>query len=51
MMGEGGGMLCLRRLEDAERDGDAIHAVIRAIGSSSDGRAKSVYAPRPARHR
>lgn len=32
MMGEGGGMLCLRRLEDAERDGDAIYAVIRGLG-------------------
>jgi acyl transferase domain-containing protein len=47
MMGEGGGMLSLRRLEDAERDGDAIYAVIRGLGSSSDGRSKSVYAPRP----
>jgi polyketide-type polyunsaturated fatty acid synthase PfaA len=47
MMGEGGGMLVLRRLEDAERDGDKIYAVIRGLGSSSDGRSKSVYAPRP----
>ena len=47
MMGEGGGMLALRRLADAERDGDAIHAVIRGLGASSDGRSKSVYAPRP----
>jgi acyl transferase domain-containing protein/NADP-dependent 3-hydroxy acid dehydrogenase YdfG/acyl carrier protein len=47
MMGEGGGMLALRRLEDAERDGDRIYAVIRGLGSSSDGRSKSVYAPRP----
>ena len=47
MMGEGGGMLVLRRLADAERDGDQIYAVIRGLGSSSDGRSKSVYAPRP----
>ena len=47
MMGEGGGMLALRRLEDAERDGDTIYAVIRGLGSSSDGGSKSVYAPRP----
>jgi len=47
MMGEGGGMLALRRLEDAERDGDVVYAVIRGLGSSSDGRSKSVYAPRP----
>ena len=47
MMGEGVGMLALRRLADAERDGDRIYGVIRGIGSGSDGRAKSVYAPRP----
>ncbi|MDA0698636.1 MAG: SDR family NAD(P)-dependent oxidoreductase, partial [Chloroflexi bacterium] len=47
MMGEGGGMLVLRRLADAERDGDQIYAVIRGLGASSDGRSKSVYAPRP----
>ena len=45
MLGEGIGMLALRRLADAERDGDAIYAVIRGLGSSSDGRAKSIYAP------
>jgi acyl transferase domain-containing protein/acyl carrier protein/nucleoside-diphosphate-sugar epimerase len=46
MLGEGLGMLALRRLADAERDGDHIYAVLRGIGSSSDGRAKSIYAPR-----
>ncbi len=46
MLGEGIGMLALKRLPDAERDGDRIYAVIRGIGSSSDGRAKSIYAPR-----
>lgn len=45
MMGEGMAMLALRRLEDAERDGDAIYAVLEAMGSSSDGKSKSVYAP------
>jgi acyl transferase domain-containing protein len=45
MLGEGLGMFALRRLEDAEREGDRIHAVIRGIGAGSDGRAKSVYAP------
>jgi acyl transferase domain-containing protein len=45
MIGEGVGVLALRRLADAERDGDAIYAVIRGIGSSSDGKAKSIYAP------
>ena len=47
MLGEGVAMLALRRLEDAERDGHRIYAVLRGLGSSSDGRAKSVYAPRP----
>ena len=47
MLGEGLGMVALRRLSDAERDGDKIYALIRGIGSSSDGRAKSIYAPRP----
>ncbi|MFN6536333.1 MAG: SDR family NAD(P)-dependent oxidoreductase [Nostoc sp. EkiNYC01] len=47
MLGEGVGMLVLKRLEDAERDGDRIYAVIKGIGTSSDGRYKSIYAPRP----
>src|SRR5580704_13797808 len=46
MLGEGIGMLALKRLADAERDEDRIYAVIRGSGSSSDGRAKSIYAPR-----
>ena len=47
MVGEGIGMVALKRLADAERDGDKIYAVIHGIGSSSDGRFKSIYAPRP----
>ncbi|MEM7103030.1 MAG: beta-ketoacyl synthase N-terminal-like domain-containing protein [Bacteroidota bacterium] len=46
LIGEGLGMLVLKRLEDAERDGDRIYAVIKGVGTSSDGRFKSVYAPR-----
>ena len=46
MIGEGLGMLALKRLADAERDGDRIYSVIRGLGSSSDGRFKSIYAPR-----
>ncbi|MEO6951143.1 MAG: beta-ketoacyl synthase N-terminal-like domain-containing protein, partial [Polyangia bacterium] len=45
MLGEGIGMVALKRLEDAERDGDKIYAVLAGVGSSSDGRSKSVYAP------
>lgn len=47
MLGEGLGLVALKRLEDAERDGDKIYAVVRGVGSSSDGRAKSIYAPLP----
>ena len=45
ILGDGVGMMVLKRLSDAERDGDKIYAVIRGSGSSSDGRAKSIYAP------
>lgn len=45
LLGEGVGMVALRRLEDAERDGDPIYALIRGVGTSSDGMAKSIYAP------
>lgn len=48
LIGEGLGMMVLKRLDDAERDGDRIYAVITGVGTSSDGRFKSVYAPRPA---
>ncbi|MEO0932743.1 MAG: acyltransferase domain-containing protein, partial [Cyanobacteria bacterium J06641_2] len=46
MLGEGLGMVVLKRLSDAERDNDKIYAVIKGIGTSSDGRFKSIYAPR-----
>ncbi|MFE1441934.1 beta-ketoacyl synthase N-terminal-like domain-containing protein, partial [Streptomyces sp. NPDC058739] len=46
LIGEGIGMLALRRLADAERDGNKVYAVLRGIGTSSDGRFKSIYAPR-----
>ena len=45
VLGEGMAMFALKRLEDAERDGNHIYAVIKSVGSSSDGRSKSIYAP------
>ncbi|MFI6515405.1 beta-ketoacyl synthase N-terminal-like domain-containing protein [Spirillospora sp. NPDC050679] len=45
MLGEGVVMLALKRLADAERDGDHVYAVVRGIGTSSDGRSKAIYAP------
>ncbi len=47
LLGEGIGMVALKRLADAERDQDRIYAVLTGIGSSSDGRTKSIYAPSP----
>lgn len=46
MLGEGIGMMVLKRREDAERDGHRIYAIIKGVGSSSDGRAKGILAPR-----
>ncbi|WP_462166063.1 beta-ketoacyl synthase N-terminal-like domain-containing protein, partial [Frankia sp. AiPs1] len=45
-LGEGVAVVVLKRLVDAERDGDRIHAVIRAVAGSSDGRALGLTAPR-----
>ncbi len=44
---EGAGMVVLKRLEDAERDGDTIFAVIGGIGLSNDGRGKFLLSPNP----
>jgi acyl transferase domain-containing protein/NAD(P)H-dependent flavin oxidoreductase YrpB (nitropropane dioxygenase family)/NAD(P)-dependent dehydrogenase (short-subunit alcohol dehydrogenase family)/acyl carrier protein len=44
---EGVAMIVLKRLEDAERDGDRIYAVIKGAGSSSDGKDRGLTAPRP----
>jgi acyl transferase domain-containing protein/NAD(P)H-dependent flavin oxidoreductase YrpB (nitropropane dioxygenase family)/NADP-dependent 3-hydroxy acid dehydrogenase YdfG len=46
-LGEGGACLVLKRLADAERDGDRIYAVVKGVGASSDGRALGLTAPRP----
>ncbi len=46
VLGEGVGLLVLKPLAAAEAAGDTIYAVIRGIGSSSDGKSQSIYAPR-----
>ena len=47
VMGEGAAIFLLKRLADAERDGDKIYAVLRGIGGSSDGKGKGITAPNP----
>ncbi|MFO0752029.1 MAG: SDR family oxidoreductase [Thermodesulfovibrionales bacterium] len=47
VISEGIAMVALKRLEDAERDGDRIYAVIKGVGGSSDGKAKGLTAPLP----
>ena len=45
ILGEGLGVVALKRLDDARRDGDRVYAVIKGVGSSSDGKGQAVYAP------
>ncbi len=45
ILGEGLGALVIKRLADARRAGDRIYAVIRSVGSSSDGKGNAIYAP------
>ena len=47
VMGEGCGVFIMKRLDDAERDGDKIYALIRGVGASSDGKGKGITAPNP----
>jgi acyl transferase domain-containing protein/NAD(P)-dependent dehydrogenase (short-subunit alcohol dehydrogenase family) len=45
LIGEGLGMCVLKRLSDAKADGDRIYAIIRGVGTASDGNSGAVYAP------
>jgi len=45
ILGEGLGMVVLKRFEDAVNDGDRIYASICGIGTSSDGQGTSMLAP------
>ncbi|HEY4457036.1 MAG TPA: SDR family NAD(P)-dependent oxidoreductase [Pseudonocardiaceae bacterium] len=46
-LGEGVACVVLKRLADAERDGDRIYAVVKGVGGASDGRSLGLTAPRP----
>ncbi len=47
VMGEGVGLVVLKRLDDAVRDGDRIYAVLRGTGCNNDGRGEGPMTPRP----
>ncbi|MFF4015708.1 beta-ketoacyl synthase N-terminal-like domain-containing protein [Streptomyces sp. NPDC001843] len=47
LIGEGTGVVVLKRMADAERDGDRVYAVIRGTGVASDGRTSGLVNPDP----
>ena len=47
VMGEGGALFVVKRLADAVHAGDRIYAVVRGVGSASDGKGKGITAPNP----
>jgi 3-oxoacyl-(acyl-carrier-protein) synthase/3-hydroxymyristoyl/3-hydroxydecanoyl-(acyl carrier protein) dehydratase len=42
---EGAALVVLKRLDEAVRDGDTVHGVLRGIGLANDGRGKGLLAP------
>ncbi|WP_370402677.1 beta-ketoacyl synthase N-terminal-like domain-containing protein [Sulfitobacter sp. JB4-11] len=46
LLAEGIGILCIKRLSDAEAASDRIYAVVRSVGVASDGRGLGMLAPR-----
>ncbi|SMX34722.1 type I polyketide synthase [Actibacterium lipolyticum] len=46
LLGEGVGILCIKRLSDAEAAGDKIYALVRGVGVASDGKGLGILAPR-----
>ncbi|MCA0926784.1 type I polyketide synthase [Ruegeria profundi] len=46
LLAEGVGILCIKRLSDAELAGDRIYALVRSVGVASDGKGMSILAPR-----
>lgn len=45
LIGEGTGVVVLKRLADAQRDGDRVYAVIRGSAVASDGKVASLSSP------
>jgi NAD(P)-dependent dehydrogenase (short-subunit alcohol dehydrogenase family)/3-oxoacyl-(acyl-carrier-protein) synthase len=48
LFADGAGIVVLKRLSRARRDGDRVLAVLSSTGSSSDGRGTAIYAPNAA---
>lgn len=48
--GEGVGVLVLKRLADAERDGDRVYAVVQGVGLASDGKGTGLASPNARGH-
>ncbi|MEW1796392.1 aminotransferase class I/II-fold pyridoxal phosphate-dependent enzyme [Streptomyces niveus] len=46
VLGEGAGMVVLKRLADARRDGDRVYAVVRGSACTNDGRSTGPMTPR-----
>ncbi len=45
LLGEGLGVVVLKRLSEAMADGDRVYAVVRGVGQASDGRGHGLLAP------
>ncbi|HWI62703.1 MAG TPA: SDR family oxidoreductase [Symbiobacteriaceae bacterium] len=47
LFSDGSGVVVLKKLSRARRDGDQILGIIRGLGTSSDGKGRAIYAPSP----